>query len=114
MLNNCLKASPCVVSSFVPWGAETFKQKISDFIQSLTQKELSSISCNKLLNHFENHIIKFAKEIDLCEVCNHPDWFAQSETILSELIIARNLAHKQYTTTKTTAACEHLKTTRRV
>jgi len=57
-------------------------------------------------------MIKSAKETALHEVCNHPNWFTQSETILSEPI-TRNLTHKPYAKMNTKVSHKTLKVTRR-
>ena len=77
-------------------GSTTFKEKVSEFSQKLSQEELTSTSHNELFDHFKNQIVESAKETALCKVHNHPNWFIQSETILSKLISTKSLAHKRY------------------
>ena len=93
-------------------GAATFKNKVSDFIPSLTPEEITSLPHTELLDRFEKHIVHAAMEAAQIEVCNRPDWFTQSETILLELITIRNRTYKLYVQNRNELIHTNLQTTR--
>ena len=93
-------------------GAATFKNKVSNFIPSLMPEEITSLPHTKLLDHFEKHIVHAATEATQIELCNRPNWFMQSETILLKLITIRNHAYKLYVQNRNELTHTNLQTAR--
>ena len=80
-------------------GNATFKEKISDFINEITEgneNENEISTPQHLLKKFETYIMKTAKLVAEKEVRHKPDWFTQAEQILSIHIELRNKAQKRY------------------
>ena len=69
-----------------------FEEKVINFLDTLKENEIdeNQMTSEQILLMLEKHIVKLAKETSEKEIKHHPDWFSQSEHLLSFHIELRN------------------------
>jgi len=89
-----------------------FQERASEFFQVLDPTTATNATNDELLQLFEKHIAKAAKEAAEQPISFKADWFSTSEQILKELIQKRNNALKRFMKTGSTISLESLRKSR--
>jgi len=89
-----------------------FQERASEFFQVLDPTTATNATNDELLQLFEKHIAKAAKEAAEQPISFKADWFSTSEQILMELIQKRNNALKRFMKTGSTISLEPLRKSR--
>ena len=77
-------------------GNAQFKEKVIEFLDDQKEREIdgSHMTSEEIESMFKNHIVDSDKATAEKETKHHPDWFSQSEHLLSFHIELRNQCFK--------------------